>query len=202
MVDNTSITPSATPLREGTKEALQDYQMQLMLLDHERKKEREMMARQEQYGKKSSSAMFISLSEGAGKMQATDLYRTSQQNLSQRQPVGMQKDLSQDSFEFDTTDSTLQMAMSILSRALGLEGESALTLDQLQYLVSETRAKEIPPKYQMIHRVSHFRDTRMYLDKPQWMAGEHSDKDALAGNLPIHNVPEYLSKHPEICFVI
>lgn len=42
----------------------------------------------------------------------------------------------------------------------------------------------------------------MYLDEPQWIAGEKSDKDALVGNLPIHNVPEYLSKRPEICFVV
>lgn len=54
----------------------------------------------------------------------------------------------------------------------------------------------------MIHRVSNSRNIRMYLDEPQWIAGENSDKDALAGNLPIHNVREYLSKHPEICFVM
>lgn len=161
-----------------------------------------MMARQDQDENRGSSALVTPPSEGAGIMQATNRYHTSQQNLFQGYAADIQNASNQDSVGFVTTDSTLQMAMGILSRALGLEGESALTLDQLQHLASETRAKKISPRYQLIHRVSHSRGIRMYLDEPQWIAGEISDKDALAGNLPIHNVPEYLSKHPEICFVI
>ncbi|KAL7798744.1 AAA family ATPase [Trichoderma afarasin] len=58
----------------------------------------------------------------------------------------------------------------------------------------------------MIHRVyrrtKHVSSEHLYLDQPQWIEGETSSRTAFTGSLSVHNIPAYLSKHPEICGVI
>ncbi|KAI1110010.1 hypothetical protein F5Y14DRAFT_444327 [Nemania sp. NC0429] len=100
-------------------------------------------------------------------------------------------------------DTSLRSALSIIKRALDIHDESLLTIDNLREYVSKIKeAKAVKPRSQIIHRVSQGKSTKIYLDPPRWVAGESAAREALVGNLPIGNIRPYLSKHPEISFVV
>ncbi|KAI1456035.1 AAA family ATPase [Annulohypoxylon moriforme] len=104
-------------------------------------------------------------------------------------------------------DATLSSALDVISRALNLYGQSALTMEKLQSIVStlqEKRDPEIPshPRAQIVHRVSTEYGQRMYLDKPQWVEGASSFRGAPVGTRPVPDIPTYLFKHSDICFLV
>ncbi|KAI0465622.1 hypothetical protein F4859DRAFT_500237 [Xylaria cf. heliscus] len=93
-------------------------------------------------------------------------------------------------------DHSLSDALRVIRRHLGIQDQSLLTIDTLRG--HPLMAKSLEPRVQLIYRVSQLDDVKMYLDAPQWLAGENSRKEALVGNLPVRNLPSYLSKHPEV----
>ncbi|TGJ87253.1 hypothetical protein E0Z10_g1564 [Xylaria hypoxylon] len=97
-------------------------------------------------------------------------------------------------------DSSLSNALRIVRRALDIQDQSLLTIETLREFASKTKVVE--PRVQLIHRVSRNGGKNMYLDPPQWLAGATYSREALVGNLPIHNVSSYLSNHSEIVCVV
>lgn len=93
-------------------------------------------------------------------------------------------------------------ALEILSNELGLEEHASLTLDNLAPLarhLKDSANKNF--RCVIIHRVNALTKVRMYLDRPQWVAGAASSKGALIGELPIYDITQYLSKYPDICCI-
>ncbi|KAI0437886.1 hypothetical protein F4803DRAFT_536888 [Xylaria telfairii] len=98
-------------------------------------------------------------------------------------------------------DRSVNDALRIIRENLDIQDESRITMETLRRCIREI--KVAIPKVQIIHRVTTGqRDQSLYLDTPQWSAGETSSKETLVGNLPIRNISSYLSKHPEISCTI
>ncbi|KAK8117962.1 uncharacterized protein PG998_006243 [Apiospora kogelbergensis] len=89
---------------------------------------------------------------------------------------------------------------------LGIPEASASSFESMQAYISGLRQqKDVPPPRKpprglLIHRVvDKHGGFRLYLDRPQWIEG---DGWALMGKLPVSNVQAYLSKYPEVCFIM
>ncbi|KAK4061556.1 uncharacterized protein Triagg1_10265 [Trichoderma aggressivum f. europaeum] len=130
----------------------------------------------------------------------------------QRESLLQQQPTQQPTQEPMQQTDSLANTIESIARALNIQEKSpTLTMETLQTYFSDLNSKKETQKsavsmVQLIHRV--YRRTKrvssehLYLDQPQWLAGETSSRAAFAGNLPVHNIPAYLSKHPEICCVI
>lgn len=61
-----------------------------------------------------------------------------------------------------------------------------------------------PPRPLTLHRVLDERNEshRIYLDRPEWIEGEPGAPSILMGASLISNVKAYITKHPEVCFII
>ncbi|KAI1415685.1 hypothetical protein F5Y13DRAFT_156585 [Hypoxylon sp. FL1857] len=97
----------------------------------------------------------------------------------------------------------------LISQALNVPQEYARNLESLQAYISglnsTTELQSREPRFQMVYRVEiqgFQAPQRMYLDPPQWMEGANSRDGVLAGNLPIRDIPSYLEKNPEVCFIV
>ncbi|KAI1357271.1 hypothetical protein F5Y08DRAFT_190022 [Xylaria arbuscula] len=96
----------------------------------------------------------------------------------------------------------------IEASTLGIPEESAVSLETLRAYISDLqeKAKNIEPRtpstFQTIHRIAQGNTSKMYFDKPQWIAGEINSREALVSNVPLSNLPSYLAQHPEIIFVV
>ncbi|WQF76582.1 hypothetical protein CDEST_01596 [Colletotrichum destructivum] len=118
-------------------------------------------------------------------------------------------------------ESSGHLAASLFQIAshLGIPEDSALSLDHMQSYISGLKSHaNMPPvrpkasRLLTIHRVfdkarHHISDDareshRTYLDPPQWIEGGTSSTNILMGASPILNVQAYLTKHPEVCFII
>ncbi|KAI0971618.1 hypothetical protein F4678DRAFT_431330 [Xylaria arbuscula] len=180
----------------GSNHKLQDYQMQLMLLEQQNKK-RLMTARLEQdsYGHMNTSR--------AHPVVSTMSMPNSSPGL---KPMGL---LYVPKVGQNGRSSGPR---PIEASTLGIPEESAISLETLRAYISDLQEKvkgiegnsqpKRPSMFQTIHRIAHGNTSRMYFDEPQWIAGESNSKEALVSNLPLSNLPSYLAKHPEIVFVV
>ncbi|KAJ0161401.1 hypothetical protein CTA2_6291 [Colletotrichum tanaceti] len=77
-------------------------------------------------------------------------------------------------------------------------------IDETRHSVIDGRRHRIIEVEPLYHRPSNSarESRRTYLDPPQWIEGETSSTNILMGASPISNVQAYLTKHPEVCFII
>ncbi|KAI1390348.1 uncharacterized protein F4822DRAFT_233403 [Hypoxylon trugodes] len=92
------------------------------------------------------------------------------------------------------------------AKVLDIPEESALNLESLQAYIRDLQgvARHLPKlRYQIVHRIDNLSGSpRMYLDPPLWIDGANKKNEALVGNLPIRDIPFYLEKNPEVCFMV
>ncbi|OTB11465.1 hypothetical protein K445DRAFT_322048 [Daldinia sp. EC12] len=181
---------------DGTASAhkLQDYQMQLMLLEQQNKK-RLLMARKEQEEQYAKDRKMATQNSVPKKPYDSDSHST----IPDASPV-----------KFPALNACFQL----ISTALESPEECAAqlvalreNLEGLQTSILEYRATgtlPLPePRCQMVYRVKTPEGRmRMYLDQPQWVEGEDAKSEALVGNLPVRDIQSYLERNPEICFIV
>ncbi|KAI1802975.1 hypothetical protein F4811DRAFT_527151 [Daldinia bambusicola] len=167
-----------------TNHALQDYQMQLMLLDQQNKKRLQMEREQKNAVSRSVFGLdprFSNSEAGAGFAPHSALSKC----------IHSISDVLDSLEGYNTADlSALKSNLESLQTSL-LEPHTTKVLPSPE------------PRYQMIYRVNAPDiPTRMYLDQPQWIEGEVENSGVLMGNLVVQNIQQYLERHPEVCFVI
>ncbi|XDG06063.1 hypothetical protein ABKA04_005678 [Annulohypoxylon sp. FPYF3050] len=187
------------------KNTLQQFQPQLELLAEVNKK-RLMMAKQESDSMKYPNK---ALRGGKRKLPAHPP-RGDENSLNASTSTQSPHDTSKN--RFNNQDDALIIALSVISKTLNLQDESALTIENLRSFAlavqdGKDHEKTYNPRMEMIYCVSmgdgkKAAGHKMYLDMPKWVEGALSSRDALVGNLLIQNIPAYLSKNPDVCFLV
>lgn len=172
----------------GSNHALQDYQMQLMLLEQQNQK-RLMMARREQDG--GGEFLAVQRAQHNARMSVQDGQLPGGRNTNTVDTKHERQNMSED-------------LIGSIADALGIPSEAAVNLDTLRTYISDLQqhAPIKSDRYQIIHRTGLGDGQRLYLDRPQWLQGENTSQRVIAGNLPVSNLASYLSKHMEICFIV
>ncbi|KAJ8128237.1 hypothetical protein O1611_g5397 [Lasiodiplodia mahajangana] len=114
--------------------------------------------------------------------------------------VSTRQEIESPRFYLNDQPTSLRDALRVIKDSLDIQDESLFTIETLREHAWNIKA--IKPRVQLIYRVKKDKVMKTYLDPPQWLAGANSSKEAFVGNLPLLNIPSYLSKHPEILGVV
>ncbi|KAF7506315.1 hypothetical protein GJ744_011888 [Endocarpon pusillum] len=186
----TGLIPRSEILRSDYG-GLEDYQMQLMLLEQLNRK-RLMMARQE--------PEMVAHGQDATTLAGVGLMISS--SASQVTPATILKDNKTTSGVADKQD------------PLRAHDPSQLDLEKLQEYIEllQTQVKKLessqkepsPSRFQVLHRImQNQRDHKSstYFDNPEWIEGQHGQRQ-LRCSLPVTNFDLYLEKNKDIAFIV